>query len=150
MNGDRLLEDDETILVNITTPDSSAAIVKGQGIGVIYDNEPHIFIFDASQDYYASSITFTVVLAVPYDQPVTVDFTTVDGSAYAGVDYVGTSGTLTFNPGDTVATITVELLAIDPAPNKYFSIQLGNASPNAMLVNNWANGYWYYDYGGGW
>src|SRR5439155_4531446 len=32
VNGDRLLEDDETILVNITTPDSSAAIVKGQGI----------------------------------------------------------------------------------------------------------------------
>ena len=49
-----------------------------------------------------------------------------------------------------VATFTVELLATDPSPYKYFSIQLSNASPNAMLVNDWANGYWYYDYGGGW
>ncbi len=102
--------------VNITASDSSVAIVKGQGIGVIYDNEPHIFIFDASQEYYGSTMTFTVILRVPYDQPVTMDFATVDGSAYAGVDYVATSGTLTFNPGETVATFTVELLALDPSP----------------------------------
>ena len=74
----------------------------------------------------------------------------MDGAAYAGLDYVATSGTLTFNPGDTVATITVELLATDPDPSKYFSIQLSNASANAVLANNWANGYWYYDYGWGW
>src|SRR4029079_13733705 len=98
-------------------------------------------------EYYATSITFTVYLAAPYDQAVTVDFTTVDGVALAGVDYIATSGTLTFNPGETMQTITVDLLTVDPSFNKYCFAQLSNPSTNALLVNDWAVGYWYYDYG---
>ena len=151
--GDRLAEQNETVLVNLSTPDSYAAISKGVGVGTIIDNEPHISIYDAWQDYYGTSITFTVTLAAAYDEVVTVDFTTVDGTALAGVDYFATSGTLTFNPGETTLTITVALIATDPA-DKYFYIQLSNASANALLMNEWAAGYWYYDYGywggGGW
>jgi hypothetical protein len=42
--------------------------------------------------------------------PVTVSFTTVDGSAKAGVDYVPTAGTLTFPAGATTASLTVTIL----------------------------------------
>ena len=45
-----------------------------------------------------------------YDQPVTVNYATADGTGVAGVDYVTTFGTLTFAPGETDKTITVELL----------------------------------------
>jgi hypothetical protein len=146
VKGDRVPELNKTFLVNLSTPDSYAAINNSVGVGTIIDDEPRISIGDAWQDYYGSAITFTVSLAAPYDQVVTADFTTVDGTALAGVDYLATSGTVTFNPGDTVQTITVQLLALDPA-DKFFSIHFSNASANALLTNEWAYGYWYIDYG---
>ena len=39
-----------------------------------------------------------------------MNFTTVDGTAVAGLDYVATSGTLTFGPGQTTLPITVQVL----------------------------------------
>jgi hypothetical protein len=57
--------------------------------------------------------TFTVTLNAPSTQPVTVAFTTADGTAVQGKDYVATSGTLTFAPGQTQLTITVTILT-DP------------------------------------
>ena len=38
---------------------------------------------------------------------MTVGYTTVDGTAQAGSDYQATSGTLTFNPGETSKDVTV-------------------------------------------
>jgi hypothetical protein len=148
--GERSPELDETILVNLTSPDSSTTIEKGTGVGAILDNEPHITIYDTMQDYYASTITFYVSLAVEYDEVVTVDFTTWDGYAVADVDYLAASGTLTFDVGQMWQTITIDLLAIDPDPYKYFYVQLSNPSDNSMLMNDWAVGYWYYDWGYGW
>ena len=44
--------------------------------------------------------TFTITLSGAYDQPVTVSFSTVNGTATTGNgDYVVKSGTLTFAPG---------------------------------------------------
>jgi chitinase len=149
VKGDRVVETDETIPVNLTTPDSYTTIINKVGVGTILDNEPHISIADAVQDYYAGYITFYVSLAVPYDQAVTVDFNTLDGTAFANVDYVPTWGTLTFNPGDTLQMITVQLLNTDPA-DRYLGVQLGNPSANAAIVNQWATGYWYYDTGSSW
>jgi subtilisin-like proprotein convertase family protein len=53
---------------------------------------------------------FNVTLSEPAAGPVTVAFTTADGTATAGADYTATSGTLTFAPGDTVETVTVPIL----------------------------------------
>jgi hypothetical protein len=149
VNGDVAPEWDETFLVNLTTPNSYAQLSRSTATGTIVDNEPHLIISDASQDYYGSTITFYVSLSAPATGFVTVDFTTVDGSAVAGTDYVTQFGTLTFGPGETVQTITIELLTLDPA-DKSFSIHFSNASPNALLTYQWANGYWYYDYGYDW
>lgn len=55
-------------------------------------------------------IEFTLTLSAPATQRVTVNFQTSDRSAigreYQG-DYVPTRGTVTFNPGDTTATVRV-------------------------------------------
>jgi hypothetical protein len=119
VNGDRVPEPDKAFFVNVSTPNSFAAIDKGVGVGYVVDDEPRLSIGDAYQDYYAASITFTVSLAAP-------------------------SGTLTFQPGETTQTITIALIATDPA-DKFFSVQLSNPSANALLSNASAVGYWYYD-----
>ena len=129
----------------MSTPNSYAEISKGVGVGTIIDNEPRISIADAYNYYGESSFTFTVSLSAAYDQDVTVNFATVDGTAIAGVDYVATSGTLTFAPGETTKTITVDVL--DPtAVDKSFSVHLSGVSTNALIANEWATGYWYYGY----
>jgi hypothetical protein len=146
VNGDRVAEPDEAFSVNLTSTDSYAEISKRTGAGTIWDNEPRISISDA-YNYGETTFTFTVSLAVPYDELVTVDFASVDGTAIAGVDYVATAGTLTFGVGETILTITVDVLDTTSMPDKYFYIHLSGASSNALMMNEWAAGYWYYDYG---
>jgi hypothetical protein len=72
--------------------------------------------------------TFTVSLSAPATQPVTVAYATSDGTATQGKDYVATSGTLTFAPGQTQQTITVTVLA-DPTAttDETFFVGLHNA-----------------------
>jgi hypothetical protein len=54
---------------------------------------------------------FTVTLSAPSAVVVQVPFSTKDGTAIAGTDYVAKSGTVLFNPGETVQEIKVVALA---------------------------------------
>ena len=47
VNGNRLPGPDKTFFVNVSTPNSYAAISKGVGVGTIIDDEPRISIGDA-------------------------------------------------------------------------------------------------------
>jgi hypothetical protein len=142
--GDRLGEPQESFVVTTSTPNSYARIGNDVGVATIWDNEPLIFISDSYLS--GSTITFAVTLSVPYDQVVTVGFATMDGTAIAGVDYVAASDSLTFDKFETSKTITVDVL--DPTvSDKYFSVQLSGATPNALIRTAYAYGYWYYDPG---
>src|SRR5262245_31160787 len=50
----------------------------------------------------------SVNLSEASSQPVTVDFTTADGTAKAPGDYKATAGTLRFEPGETTKSLLVE------------------------------------------
>ncbi len=52
---------------------------------------------------------FTVTLSQASTSNVSVRFTTANGSARSGRDYLGVSGTVTFAPGQLTRTITVTL-----------------------------------------
>jgi chitinase len=56
-----------------------------------------------------TAFVFTVALSAPSTGPVTVDFSTRNGTAQAGSDYIATSGTLTFAPGEVTKQITVQV-----------------------------------------
>ncbi|XP_046597282.1 sodium/calcium exchanger 2 isoform X3 [Neodiprion virginianus] len=67
-------------------------------------------------------------------QGCTVDYCTEDGSAEAGSDYVSTSGTLIFAPGETRKTI--QLSVIDDElfeEDEHFYVRLNNCSQPATL-----------------
>jgi hypothetical protein len=53
---------------------------------------------------------FTVHLSEPSTGTVTVNYSTRNGTAQAGTDYVATSGSLTFAPGEVTKTITVQVI----------------------------------------
>jgi aryl-phospho-beta-D-glucosidase BglC (GH1 family) len=75
-----------------------------------------------------ATATFTVSLSQAATQPVTVNYATADGTAQAGLDYLATSGSLTFAPGETTKTISVTILADNLAePDETFFINLSGA-----------------------
>jgi hypothetical protein len=83
-----------------------------------------------------ATANFKVSLASAQPQTVTVDFTTVDGSATAGSDFVATNGTVTFVPGETLKTVAVTLTPdAPPEPDEEFYLDLSNVA-NALLVKN--------------
>src|SRR5262249_30875752 len=66
----------------------------------------------------------------------TIHYATTDGSASAGVDYLPAAGTLTFQPGQTVQTILVQL--INPTklqPIKTLTVTLSDPSNSVRLGN---------------
>jgi aryl-phospho-beta-D-glucosidase BglC (GH1 family) len=72
--------------------------------------------------------TFTVTLSAASTQTVTVNYATADGTAIAGTDYVAQTGTLTFSPGETQATILVPIVA-DPSASADLSFELLLSNP---------------------
>ncbi|HEY0735113.1 MAG TPA: Calx-beta domain-containing protein [Herpetosiphonaceae bacterium] len=75
----------------------------------------------------AGKATLTVKLNSPSDNPVTVSYTTKDVNAIAGSDYTATSGTIAFDPGETIKTFEVPILD-DPSGelNETFVLVLSN------------------------
>ncbi|HSQ57617.1 MAG TPA: Calx-beta domain-containing protein [Gemmata sp.] len=142
VDGDRLGEYDESFYINLTS--ENAHIDCSNSTGAILDDEPRISISSASiveGNRGSQKLTFTVTLSLPYDQTVTVKYYTQDITARAGEDYVATSGTLTFAPGETSKTFTVVIKGDkNNEPHKSCYIWLTDASSNARLWQNYGWG----------
>ena len=82
--------------------------------------------------------TFTVTLSAAYDQAVTMSFATANGTATTSDgDYTAKSGTLTFAPGETTRTITIEVKGDNKnESNEYFYLDLFGNSGNALFTKN--------------
>jgi probable HAF family extracellular repeat protein len=79
------------------------------------------------------SAAFTVTLSAASLQPVTVNFSTADGTA-AGGDYQAASGTLTFAPGQTSQTVAVPVAGDRVAePNETFVLHLSQATNSTVV-----------------
>src|SRR5205823_5709143 len=97
--------------LNLSNP-SGATLSRTQATGTIV-NPNQMTISDIATVESSSGTTdavFTVSLASPAAQTLTVDYATADGTATDGTDYAAASGTLTFSPGMTSQTITVSIL----------------------------------------
>lgn len=69
-------------------------------------------------------------------QPASVQFSTANGTATAGIDYISVNQLLQFNPGETTQTITISTLddAV-PEGDETVRLQLSNPSTGATLGN---------------
>ena len=121
---------------------TNATIGDGQGSGTIIDNEPRISISDVTKAEgkkgQTTLFTFTVTLSAAYDQPVTMSYRTVNGTATTSDnDYVAKTGTLTFAPGETTKTITIEVKGDSKREaNETFYLDLFGNSSNSLFTKN--------------
>jgi hypothetical protein len=107
--GDRIGESNEHFLVTLSNP-VNARLGTAQATVTIQDDEPRVSITGATVtegNTGTKELEFVVSLAVAYDMDVNVAYSTADGSAAAGSDYVAKSGTVTILKGDTSATVKV-------------------------------------------
>src|SRR5262249_32200102 len=133
---DAIRESTENFTVNLSNA-VGASIADGQGVGTILDNEPVLIsISDVAQSEgrkgKTTLFTFTVTLSRPPDKAVTMSYQRVDGTATtANSDYVAQTGTITFNPGETTKTITIEVTGDSTKEsNEVFYVDLFGNSGN--------------------
>ncbi|XP_056647142.1 sodium/calcium exchanger 3 isoform X3 [Diorhabda sublineata] len=68
------------------------------------------------------------------DCPLTVEYTTEDGTAQAGSDYVKAKGSLQFGPGEKEKRIRLEVIDDDVfEPDEHFYIRLSSSQPTDSL-----------------
>jgi uncharacterized protein len=145
VNGDTVIEANETVLVNLSSP-TGATIADAQGVGTITNDDiatPGTLAIGnvtlAEGNAGTTAFTFTVTRSGGSSGTVTVDYATSLGAASAtnadGADLAVASGTLTFLDGETSKTITVQVNG-DTAfeSDEAFSVVLSNATGGGSIT----------------
>ncbi|MEM8639509.1 MAG: Calx-beta domain-containing protein [Cyanobacteria bacterium P01_G01_bin.54] len=138
INDDGLNEAAETITLSLGSPSNATLGAQNTTTLTITDNDalPSLAIDDVMVNEGAGTASFTVSLTPASGQTVTVNYATSDGTAVAGTDYTATgTQTLTFNPGDTSKTVTINVTddALDEA-SETFNVTLSGAT-NATIAD---------------
>ena len=98
------------------------------GVGQLAGADPPELSFEDSNLSVneGRAVTFDVVLEPANFREVTVDWATHDGTAVAGDDYTGASGTLNFASGETAKSLTVRTLSDsdDTESDEQFEVRL--------------------------
>ncbi len=101
----------------------------GRNFNANFDASP-IFLEFNTATYDAregSSVTINVQRSGFITGTSTIDYATSDGTATAGADYLATSGTLQFNPGESQKSFTIPIIYDKtPEPNETINVTLTN------------------------
>jgi hypothetical protein len=136
---DELHEAKETFQVNLSNI-KNANLTDGQAIVTITDNDeaqkPNLSIKDITVSEGTGTAEVQICLDKASGQAVIVDFTTANGTAEAGKDYVAANGIGNIFAGDICAKIEITINEDNlHEADETFEINLGSAQ-NATLTNN--------------
>lgn len=145
VRGDTLDEAIEVFNLNLTHA-TNAVIVDTVGAGIIFDDDPSPVLSISFPSVpegglgQTTNLVFELQLSTVSGQNVSVDYSTADGSARAGRDYLPASGTVVFAAGTTNQTVTVVVLGdLSSESNETVLVKLSNPS-GATLATNQATG----------
>ena len=142
IRADHLDDANRTFLLRLTNP-VGATLAIGEAVGGIADVDAAPVLSIQEQlsvwegDNGASNATAQVVLSTPSAKVVSVDYSTSDGSAVAGQDYLPVRGTVRFPPGETRAFITVPVIGDTVGQgDRFFRVDLGTAVNAPVVVGH--------------
>ncbi|MEZ5300267.1 MAG: Calx-beta domain-containing protein [Verrucomicrobiales bacterium] len=132
--GDALDEDAESFTLGLSNlANAAGGDVEATAMLTDDDAPPVLSLAGGQAPESAGPIRFVATLDAPSGKTVTANFASADGTAEAGIDYAGASGSIQILPGETEAFIDVALL--DDAlfeDNETFTVTL-SAPANASL-----------------
>jgi hypothetical protein len=153
IQSDTTIEPDQTINVTLSNPSVGATLGRSFATGTVLNDDGittgiTVGVGDVSvvrSQARPILLTMPVWLSAPATDPVSVGFTTNDGtatwSAYAkgGGDYGGaaTSGVLDFAPGTIVQYIQLKIWpAASPSPDRSFTISLTSSDSGTTVLRS--------------
>ena len=114
----------------IAAPGTNTVVVQDADAGLHFANST------SSVMKSAGSAIITVVCSNPDVEPVSVQYTTTNGTATAGVDYVAVTGTLVFTNGIGTQTFPVPIINNTLVTgNRTFTVKLSNPTPPGQLTS---------------
>jgi hypothetical protein len=138
IKGDVIDEPDESFKLNLSNA-TNALISDNQGDGVITDDEatPKLSVNDIEVTEgnagAVNTASFKVSLSGASSATVTVKYATVNSSAVAPGDYTAETNTLTFAPGETSKSVSVDVIGDNlDETDETFTLNLSNAT-NALI-----------------
>jgi hypothetical protein len=142
VTGDLNYEANESFTVNLSGAVLAQIQGGGQGTGTINNDDASLSINDVTlSEGNSGTTTFTFTVTRVGGSTTTVDYATADDLATAGSDYTATSGTLTFNPGDTTRTISVAVTGDTVVEgDETFFVNLSNPSTGANISDGQGTG----------
>lgn len=140
--GNLVIENNVSYYVDITVPGGYVPAPGGTTVGtglIENDNFPVATVTGPAAQLRSASTTltypFTIGLSATAPFEVDVNYSTVDFTAVAGVDYVTASGTLAFPPGTTSEVIDVTVLAgTNRELNKTFQMEITQPLPVTATI----------------
>lgn len=140
---DTVNEPTETFFIVLSSPTAGGSLGTAQGTGTINDN-------DAAPSFSTTAVTvlesagtadFVVTKTGATTQTFTVNYSTSNGSASAGSDYVSTSGTLTFLANEATKVISVPIVNDSVPENaETFGLSLSSPSGGSSVATSYTNG----------
>jgi hypothetical protein len=133
---DALAEPTKTFRVTLSNPTGGAVLSTTNFVTVTITNTDQVVQFDSTKYYAREEAEFVQISVVrgESDSAATVDFTTSDGTAKAGLDYAGVTNPIQFGVAERLKRITVPILH-DPSKeaSESFQIRLSNPTGGAVL-----------------
>jgi len=158
---DNVDDSGETIGLQLASPSSGTVASQSSAITILEPTKPLVWIDDAAVsegDSGTRNLVFNVHLSQAATAPVTIQYYTVNrwpsdnASIASSYDYVPCSGSVTFDPGQTVKEIVVPVVGDDTVEadeQMGIAIKGGN---DAIVADDWAVGTiitddtaWWYD-----
>ena len=125
-----------SILLSMTT--ATGLFFLMLSFGVVQSHTAATYLNFSSANYTLDEAngtgTITVTLDAQVPETVTVEFESYDLTAQAGIDYIQTSGTLTFTPGITNETFNIEIIDNELDTHPYLQAGLYITNPVGALL----------------
>ena len=135
---DEIQEPSETFTIALTNVENADLGLGTSTVTIVDDDVASLSINDVRAKESSGEAVFTVSLSNTSSTAISVNYSTEDGTALAGLDYTPVEGTLTFSANDANRTRTIRVPLVDnnvDEPDETFVVRL-SAVVGALIADN--------------